>query len=132
MPFCPECKCEYDYGFDTCAECKVPLVDQLPETEKYRHEIADGKEVFLCMAANQIEASIVESVLEEARILYRSSNAAYTAVGGIIGISPDMGCDYFVMERDYERASQLIEEAYEGLNAEEVTFEFPEYFDEEE
>jgi len=28
--FCPTCKCEYLEGFTTCADCKVPLVAQLP------------------------------------------------------------------------------------------------------
>jgi len=27
--FCPECRCEYRAGFDTCADCKVALVDDL-------------------------------------------------------------------------------------------------------
>jgi hypothetical protein len=27
--FCPKCRCEYRSGFDTCADCAVPLVDDL-------------------------------------------------------------------------------------------------------
>lgn len=34
MPFCPTCKTEYRPGFNTCAECRIPLVDELePEAE---------------------------------------------------------------------------------------------------
>jgi len=29
--FCPNCKAEYREGFKTCAECKVDLVEQLPQ-----------------------------------------------------------------------------------------------------
>lgn len=31
MPFCPKCKAEYREGFDTCSDCKVKLVDKLPD-----------------------------------------------------------------------------------------------------
>ena len=28
--FCPRCRCEYRLGFTECADCHVPLVDQMP------------------------------------------------------------------------------------------------------
>ena len=31
MPWCPTCKCEYKDGITECADCKIPLVDELPE-----------------------------------------------------------------------------------------------------
>ena len=31
MPWCPKCKCEYKDGITECADCKIPLVDELPE-----------------------------------------------------------------------------------------------------
>ena len=31
LMFCPQCKAEYRPGFTRCADCKVELVDQLPE-----------------------------------------------------------------------------------------------------
>ncbi len=31
MPFCPECKYEYESPITTCPECSVSLVSQLPE-----------------------------------------------------------------------------------------------------
>ncbi len=30
MPWCPKCKSEYREGITECADCKVPLVDELP------------------------------------------------------------------------------------------------------
>jgi hypothetical protein len=29
--FCPQCRCEYRPGFHECADCALPLVEQLPE-----------------------------------------------------------------------------------------------------
>lgn len=31
MPWCPKCKAEYRAGIEECADCKVALVDELPE-----------------------------------------------------------------------------------------------------
>lgn len=30
MPFCPKCRAEYVEGVDTCEDCHVPLVAELP------------------------------------------------------------------------------------------------------
>ena len=33
MPWCPQCKAEYQEGFTECKDCKVPLVDQLEDAK---------------------------------------------------------------------------------------------------
>lgn len=45
MPWCPNCKSEYREGIKECAECKVDLVDELP----------DQSETILLVAADQEE-----------------------------------------------------------------------------
>lgn len=45
MPVCPSCHSEYRPGFDTCATCKVPLVDKLPEAMAHMGE-EDEKKYF--------------------------------------------------------------------------------------
>ena len=30
MPWCPKCKSEYREGIKECADCKIPLMDELP------------------------------------------------------------------------------------------------------
>ena len=51
MPWCPKCKCEYKEGITECADCKVPLVDELPVDEpteevsfQYEEESAEAME----------------------------------------------------------------------------------------
>lgn len=40
MPWCPKCRSEYKEGIHACAECKVPLVDELPsETDEVSEEM---------------------------------------------------------------------------------------------
>ena len=45
MPVCPSCHSEYRKGFDTCATCKVPLVDKLQDVAVHMGE-ADEKAYF--------------------------------------------------------------------------------------
>lgn len=34
MPWCPQCKTEYQEGFTECKDCKIPLVEELDEQEE--------------------------------------------------------------------------------------------------
>lgn len=36
--FCPKCKCEYREGFYRCSDCKVELVNELPQVEEYKNQ----------------------------------------------------------------------------------------------
>jgi len=59
MPFCPECTYEYKESVKTCPECKVDLIEKLPEvgtTEDY---------IELYMVSNRMEADVVISLLTE-------------------------------------------------------------------
>lgn len=38
--FCPSCQTEYLDGFHECADCRVPLVHELPRTEDVPSEVA--------------------------------------------------------------------------------------------
>jgi len=38
--YCPKCKTEYRKGFNTCADCEISLVDELPPTEE--NKLADN------------------------------------------------------------------------------------------
>ena len=36
--FCPNCKCEYREGFKYCSDCKVELVNELPQVEENKNQ----------------------------------------------------------------------------------------------
>ncbi len=57
MPWCPECRTEYDPGIATCADCGAALVDELPP------EPEDDPVVAL-EAHDITEAQIAEATLE--------------------------------------------------------------------
>lgn len=46
MPWCPKCKSEYREGIKECADCKIPLMDELPpENENPYSEEAEMKQM---------------------------------------------------------------------------------------
>lgn len=82
--FCPLCKTEYREGFDTCADCSVPLVAELPEKED--HAAISGELVEVFQTLDQSEVLIVKSVLDEEGIPYHFSGDFFRMSG--IFISP--------------------------------------------
>jgi hypothetical protein len=51
MPFCPTCRAEYRPGIERCADCDVPLVDELPEEpERYEPPPPTGNDVPIARA----------------------------------------------------------------------------------
>ena len=62
MPWCPDCKTEYDPGYTVCADCGAGLVDELPQIH-----IGPPPEV-VYVAGTAAEARIVETTLKSAGI----------------------------------------------------------------
>ncbi len=75
--YCPKCKAEYRQEFDTCADCDIPLVYELPK----EHDEKDGlgvpknispppklAEIFCTF--NPSDIAIIKSLLEASDIFY--------------------------------------------------------------
>jgi hypothetical protein len=110
MPFCPECEAEYEDGVETCTDCGVPLVADLPADET--PDTAEGEPVALRNFSNAAEASLVRDLLEENDI------RAFVS-GGDFTVAPSSFLGEIVLmvdERDVDRATALYE-AYFGQNA---------------
>jgi len=65
--FCPECKAEYLPGITMCADCRVPLVDELVEPD---HDAADEFEE-VARTFNQGDIAVIKSVLDDNGVEYR-------------------------------------------------------------
>lgn len=110
MPICPECEAEYEEGVETCTDCGVQLVDELPAKEP--PDTADGEPVRLRSFANAAEAHLVQNLLAENDIRSFVSGGDFTvAPSGFYGEIVLM-----VDERDIERATALYD-AYFVENA---------------
>jgi hypothetical protein len=110
MPFCPECKAEYEAGVPTCTDCDVSLVDVLPPEEPQEPpDLEDGELVPMRNFANAGEANLVAGLLAE-------NDIRAFVPGGDFTVAPSGFSNEIVLlvdERDLERAISLYE-AYFG------------------
>ncbi len=67
--FCPECETEYRDGFYECADCRVPLVLELPEPEP-EPEFVPIEWVTVFEVGDPGAAAIAKSLLESAKVPY--------------------------------------------------------------
>jgi len=116
MPWCPECRTEYDEGFDTCADCHVPLVEEPPKAAL----ALDLGEPVLLQTMDAIEAEILLAVLQDQQIpAYKKSCGA----GDYMSI---FGTSYLSVQIYVPR--QLLKEAQEiaqALQPPEIEEEMP-------
>lgn len=89
MPYCPQCRYEYEIGIGKCPDCGVPLVDRLPEeSPKTEHEHRYKDWIPL---ANLTSQQVAEMVLEGLRakdipaVIY--SGVGYFGQAGAMGSS---------------------------------------------
>jgi hypothetical protein len=113
MPFCPECRAEYEAGVQTCTDCLVPLADALPPEEPAEPpDNEEGELVPMRNFANAAEANLVADLLVE-------NGIRALVPGGEFTIAPSGFSDEIVLlvdERDLDRAISLYD-AYFGENA---------------
>jgi len=107
MPWCPKCKTEYRDEFSICSDCEIELVKELEPEKEEVYE--NDQEVFLMSVANDIEAEIIESLLETQGIpVFKkvSGSDSYLRIymGGVIE-----GVSIFVPSKMLERAKDVIQ-----------------------
>lgn len=94
MPFCPKCKCEYKYGITECSDCKIPLVDYLPNEDE---QISFEQSEALAYETLAEELNLEEMSEEEVKPIHAYQNkkdkaedfksSAYTLIFvGVIGL----------------------------------------------
>ncbi len=67
--FCPKCKSEYREGFTICADCNIPLVNELQEgTSQTVKEFINYE--YILSSFNPGEIAFIKSILESEDITY--------------------------------------------------------------
>ncbi len=105
--YCPKCRTQYIENVQECSDCKIPLIEELPEEKP----IEEVKWVALPPVKGNIYADMVEEVLHKRNIphftksdwfstAYSLSGANYLGARSII----------FVPEENHTEAAQIIEE----------------------
>jgi hypothetical protein len=104
--YCPKCKCEYREGFTTCSDCKLKLVEQLPEEPE---KVYEDINVVKIGTYNELEVDLIMELLNNNNIpCYKKSHGA----GEYLNISMGFniyGEDIFVADKDYQKAIAILE-----------------------
>jgi hypothetical protein len=101
--FCPKCRTEYRKGFNTCADCEIALVNELPPEPKPEPKKKPEyiKYVNLLSTYNLADIALIKSVFDAENITYyfQGENFAYLVV---------QPTKLMVDKDDIERAKELI------------------------
>lgn len=136
MPYCPSCLTEYREGFDTCADCHVPLVEALPpepEPEPLPDPVDFGDPVLLLTADNELTADMQMALLEANHIpAYRKFLAAGGYLSIYMGVT-SFGIEIYVPRTLLGQAQELIDAFCTAAEEEygESIDEYDEYTDEQ-
>jgi len=103
MPFCPVCRAEYRPGIETCADCHVALVDELPE--EYRPPPPTGNDVPVARADSLAIAEMWAELLGDEDISCRIVPAG---VGDTILVPGQTYWEVRVAAIDARRAHELL------------------------
>ena len=104
MPYCPECRDEFQDWVKICPDCNVALVDDLPDIVE--EEIRGGPLVHIATVSGEIEAHIWKGILEEHGI----HSMIKMAEGLNIYMSPlALEHKIYVLESDAEEAGEILE-----------------------
>lgn len=104
MPYCPDCKYEYNEGVESCPDCEKELVSELPP-----EEIEEMVPVYV--AEDATEALILRGILEEAGIPVRERADVDTDLDAFAG---PMAEDALTVPKSRaEEAKMILEKALE-------------------
>lgn len=108
MPFCPECKYEYRPDIETCPDCDVKLVDELPPPVQEPSVVPQSP---VCVAAYPLAIQA-----QGAKLKLESHGIKATLSNEIVGrmmefaIGFDDGIKVLVSEEDAHKAIEILEQ----------------------
>jgi hypothetical protein len=109
--FCPECRDEYQEGVTICADCNVPLVQELPPTDQAQEK---NPLVPIYEAIDEVHVLMVRSLLEEAGIEFFIRNER---LQDLFGWGRVGGYNFIVGPVTFEVLASDAEDAMEVLSA---------------
>jgi hypothetical protein len=130
MPWCPKCYIEYDgEGADSCADCLVPLVDELPampEEEPQQNLLQKpplrdlGEPVLLITIDGHLEADMLLGLLTEHHIpAFKKSHDAKAYFSTATGTN-SLGVDIYVPQQLLNKAMAITDTIFPPESAVEL------------
>ncbi len=117
MPFCPKCRAEYVEGVDTCQDCQVDLVAELPLKDDSDYiEMVELQQV-----PDEVSGVMMKGILENSGITVILRSAKLPAYDGI----PSTWSTYYwgkllVPKEDLETSRKILEDYLSALETEET------------
>lgn len=99
--YCPKCKGEYREGFTQCADCQIPLVEELPQSES---DDAPIELVEVLSTADPGLIALVKSVLEAEDIPYLAHGEHFSRMHATIPVR------FLVAKEDVEVAREVLKD----------------------
>ena len=105
--YCPKCRTQYIEKVNKCFDCKIPLVEELPEETP----LEKIKWVALTPLAGEVYAEMVEEVLHDMSIPHFTKSDWATSAFNISSANlVGAKVTIFVPEENQDEAAKLIEE----------------------
>lgn len=117
MPFCQKCRAEYVEGVDTCEDCQIPLVAELPPKDVPDYaEIAELQRV-----PDEVAGVMMKGVLENSGITVILRAAKLPAYDGIASTwSTSYWGKLLVPKEDLEISRKILDDYLNSLETEEA------------
>jgi len=96
--FCPKCGAEYREGITICADCGVPLVEELHEEEEETVEFVEVLETF-----NAVDVAMIKSIFDTNEIRYYIKDENFHLMRPMA-----LPMKVMVADEDVERAKELL------------------------
>ena len=104
MPYCPQCRDEFQDWVKVCPDCKVALVVELPPHPE--HEEMDEPLAHIATAPNESVANMWSGILEENGI--RSVLKDVNLRAAMYHFTYNMTCQIHVLASQAERAREML------------------------
>lgn len=104
MPYCPQCRDEFQDWVKVCPDCKVALVAELPPQPE--HEQIDEPLVHVATAPNEVVANMWSGILKEHGIRCVLKGANLRAA--MYYFTYNMTCQIHVSASQAERAKEIL------------------------
>ena len=117
MPFCPKCRAEYVEGVDTCQDCQIPLVAELPPKDEPDYvELVELQQV-----SDEVSGVMMKGILENGGITAVLRAAKIPWYDGIASTwSTYYWGKLLVPKEDLETSRKILEDYLSSLEAEET------------
>ena len=104
MPYCPQCRDEFQDWVKVCPDCNVALVDELPALPE--RKISDEPLVHIATASNEIVANMWAGILEEdgIRCMLKGGGLQASMYASPLSVLYEI----YVMESETDNASLIL------------------------